>query len=307
MQWAAMSAPQLRRAPRDRATRGGEKPPRVEGVEAGKSTEPTRPGRLGRAPQPLDHSRRCRQRDTGVCICFSAHKRESTTYDLGEKLPVELRPPRRTALDESDERVADANAVLLHLGVEQLRERGRLSAGILGFQPQAGEAHRGAVGQELLDPLARRVHLDAVAGARGDERTAARIFLHTQLHPLRPLHDVDELVLVEREPDVVDSRHVPLARLDDDVDGTPLELGESQAKAEPVELLPRHARLVVRLLVADPAVARDEAEAELRDVAGFYVPHLARHEVVVEELHGIYARPWCCCTTCGSARTGPRC
>jgi glyoxylase I family protein len=77
-----------------------------------------------------------------------------------------------------------------------------------------------------------------------------------------------------------------LARLDDDVDGAALELGEAQAKAQLVELLPRDARLVMRLLVADPPVARHELEAELGDVARLHVPHLARHEVVVEELHG---------------------
>src|SRR5512132_2858671 len=61
------------------------------------------------------------------------------------------------------------------------------------------------------------------------------------------------------------------------------------------------------LLVADPPITRDELEAELGDVARLDVAHLTRHQVVVEELHAAYARPWCCCTTCGSAQTGRRC
>ena len=149
--------------------------------------------------------------------------------------------------------------------------------------------------------------LDPVAGAGGDEGAAARVLLDTQLEPLCAFHHLDELVLVERKADVVDAREVPLPGLDDDVDGAPLELRQAQAKAEPVELLPRHAGFEVRLLVADPAVPRDELEAELGDVACLDVAHLARHQVVVEELHAIYARPWCCCTTSGSARTGRRC
>ena len=106
---------------------------------------------------------------------------------------------------------------------------------------------------------------------------------------------------------MVDAREVPLARLDDDIDGAAFELRQAQAKAEAVELFPRHAGLEMRLLVADPAVACDEVEAELGDVARLDIAHLARHQVIVEEVHGIYARHWCCCTTSGSARTGRRC
>ena len=41
--------------------------------------------------------------------------------------------------------------------------------------------------------------------------------------------DVGELVLVERKPEVVDARQIPLPGLDDDVDGAALELGQPAA------------------------------------------------------------------------------
>ena len=85
---------------------------------------------------------------------------------------------------------------------------------------------------------------------------------------------------------MVDPRQLPLARLDDDVDRAALELRQPQLEAELVELLPRDARLERLVVLADPAVPRDEVEAELADVARLDLAHLARHEVVVEELHG---------------------
>src|SRR6185437_2414862 len=226
---------------------------------------------------------------------------------LGKELAVELRPARRPTLHEAHERVADVDAAFVDDRVEQLRKSACLRGRVLGLQPQAREAHRLALAEQVLDPFPRRVDLDPIARAGGDEGAPAWVLLDAQLVALCAFHYLDELVLVEREADVVDAGQIPLPRLDDDVDGSSLELGQPQSKSLPVELLPRHAGLEVRLLVADPAVARDELEAELRGVACLDLAHLARHQVVVEELHGIYARPWCCCTTCGSARTGPRC
>ena len=102
----------------------------------------------------------------------------------------------------------------------------------------------------------------------------------------RALDHVVELVLVEREPEVVDARQLPLAGLDDDVDGAALELGEPQLEAHLVELLPRDPGLERLVVLADPAVARDERERELADVARLDLAHAARDQVVVEELHG---------------------
>src|ERR1700704_5682743 len=39
------------------------------------------------------------------------------------------------------------------------------------------------------------------------------------------------------------------------------------------------------MALPDPPVTRDEIEPELADVASFDVPELARHQVVVEEVH----------------------
>jgi hypothetical protein len=95
-----------------------------------------------------------------------------------------------------------------------------------------------------------------------------------------------ELVVVERDAEVVDPRQRPLARLDDDVDRAALELGEPVPEALLLELVPRDAGLEVHLVLADPPVARDQPEAELAQVARLDVADVARHQVVVEELHG---------------------
>ena len=130
--------------------------------------------------------------------------------------------------------------------------------------------------EQLVDPLARRVHLEPVAGVRRDERAPAAVLLHAQV-PLRRAREHGlELVLVERDAEVVDARDPPVARLDDDVDRAALELREPQLEAVVVELLPRDARLDRDVLVADPAVAGDEVEAELAEVARLDVAELAR-------------------------------
>ena len=46
-----------------------------------------------------------------------------------------------------------------------------------------------------------------------------------------------------------------------------------------VELLPGVAHLERLLLIGDPAVARDEVECELADIASLDLTHLARDEV----------------------------
>ena len=52
-----------------------------------------------------------------------------------------------------------------------------------------------------------------------------------------------------------------------------------------LELVPRDPGLEVNLVLADPPVARDQLEAELAEVARLDLPHVARHQVVVEEVH----------------------
>src|SRR4051794_475536 len=120
--------------------------------------------------------------------------------------------------------------------------------------------------EHLLEPVAGRMELDAIARSRRDERSAAAVLLHAKLELVGPGERRGEIVLVERNADVVDARQVPLARLHHDVDGAAFELGQAQLEAGAVELVPRDPGLVARVLLADAAVARDELEAELREV-----------------------------------------
>jgi hypothetical protein len=94
-----------------------------------------------------------------------------------------------------------------------------------------------------------------------------------------------ELVVVERHAEVVDSRERPLAGLHDDVHGAALELRQPVPEPRALEVLPGDPGLEVHLVLADPAVARDQAEAELREVPRLHLAHVARHQVVVEEVH----------------------
>src|SRR5204863_7750844 len=139
----------------------------------------------------------------------------------------------------------------------------------------------GAGVEELVDPVARWVQLDAEARSGGDERPPRSVFLDAQVELVGARDRRREVVLVEDETDVVDAGHLPLAGLDDDVDGALLEFGQAVLEADAVQLLPRDAWLVAAVLVLDAAVARDEAEAELRQVPGLDLAHPARHEVVV--------------------------
>ena len=94
-----------------------------------------------------------------------------------------------------------------------------------------------------------------------------------------------EVVLVERQPQMIDARQLPLAGLHDDVHAAALELREAQLEPDPVELLPGGSGLERGQVVRDPPVARDQFEAELAEVASLDLPHLARDEVVVEQVH----------------------
>src|SRR5439155_21921052 len=92
-------------------------------------------------------------------------------------------------------------------------------------------------------------------------------------------------VLVECDAEMVDTRTLPVARLDDDVHGSSPELDQPQPKTHLLELVPGDAGFEPVRVLAHPAVAGDQAEAELSDVARLDEPHLARDEVVMEELH----------------------
>src|SRR5919204_4958184 len=123
--------------------------------------------------------------------------------------------------------------------------------------------------------------LEPVAGVRGHERAASSVFLDAKVPQLRAGERRDEIVLVEGESEVIDARQLPLARLHDDIDGAAFELRQPELEAHLVEVLPAVAGLERRRLLADPAVPCDEREAELADVAGLDLAHLARHQVVM--------------------------
>ena len=206
--------------------------------------------------------------------------------DLQEKLGVELRPSARPAGQEANDRAAGLDRGVLGRDVEQVGERDSLLARVVGEQPQLRDPELVRRLEHVLEPLARRVHLEPVTGVRRDERPPAAVLLDAELLVDRPLDHGEELVLVERESEVVDARELPLARLDDDVDGAALELAQTVLEADLLEVVPRRPGLVGDDVLADPPVPRDQLESELADVARLPLRHLARDEVVVKQLHG---------------------
>ncbi len=129
--------------------------------------------------------------------------------------------------------------------------------------------------------------LEPVAGVRRDERAPAAVLLHAQAAGVGALQRLVEFNFVESEAEVIDARQRPLPRLHDDVDGATLELRQAELEAERVELAPRDAGLIRGEVLADAAVARDEVEAELADVARLDLANPARHEVVVKQVHRV--------------------
>ena len=101
--------------------------------------------------------------------------------------------------------------------------------GLVGPQLQLGQTELRLAREQVVDPVARRVHLDAVARVRRDERAPAAVLLDAQVPLRRPREHLLELVLVERDPEVVDARQPPVPRLDDDVDRAALELATAAA------------------------------------------------------------------------------
>src|SRR5918995_2209470 len=296
MQCAAMSAPQARRAPRCRATIGFVP---IESVDAASSRRSSSGCSAANAPSPLalvDSTAACSRPAIPSAVASetpaAAYVRLSLTAPLyevdrasGQQLAVQLRPSLRAAGDEADDGVADHHAGAVALGVEQLREHARLRLGIVGEQLQLGQLEDLARLQQLVEPFARRMDLQPVAGVRGDERPPPPVRLHAQLLVDGAIDDLGEFVLVECEPEMVDARQVPLAGLDASVDSAPLQLGQPELEAHPIELLPRHPRLEGLVVLTDPPVPRDEVERELGEVPLLDLPDARGDEVGVEELH----------------------
>src|SRR5581483_5119534 len=240
--------------------------------------------------QPVDDRAGGLQRNS--CACVAVLRAQGLSVETRaarrsfEPLAVQLRPTLGPARQEPHERAADVDGVALHLEAEDVGKRTGLRLGLVGAQLQLGKPELALVCEQLLDPLPRRMHLEPVPGVRRDERAAPAVLLHAQV----PLHRAAEygleVVLVERNADMVDARDPPMAGLHHYVDAAALELGKAQLEPFALELLPRRARLDCHVLVADPPVAGDEREPELAQVAGLDVAELRGDEVVVEKLHG---------------------
>src|SRR5688500_3091147 len=171
---------------------------------------------------------------------------------LEELFRKQLRSPLRAAGDEADDCLGEQHGRVLALEVEEFREHAGLLLRLVGLELQLAESELVALADEVLEPVARRVELEAVADAGRDERAAAAVLLYAQVARRRGLERLLELVVVESDADVVDARERPLARLDDDVDRAALELGQPELEAAPVEVVPGDAGLERRLLVVDP-------------------------------------------------------
>src|SRR5436190_14500114 len=114
MQCAAMSAPQLRSAPRARATIGFVP---IESIEAARKLRSSSGYSPAKAPNPVApvDSTAPRSRSTTPSAAASdtpapayvlrLTRRVYDPFRLPEELAVELRPARRAAIDEVDERV----------------------------------------------------------------------------------------------------------------------------------------------------------------------------------------------------------
>src|SRR5438132_14271955 len=141
---------------------------------------------------------------------------------------------------------------------------------------QLCEAKLVVLAEQLVQPLARRVQLEPIAGVRRHEGPPPAVLLDPKLANLCPRERLDELVLVQREAEVVDTRQLPLSGLDDDVDGAAFQLGQPKLEPQAVELVPAVAGLERCDLLPDSPVAPDQVEAELADVPRLDLAHLAR-------------------------------
>src|SRR4051812_5623233 len=228
MQWAARSAPQLRSAPRSRATISFVPTESVDAASSRPSSIGWRPAKAPKPVAPVD-STAARSRSTRASAVASDTPAASyvfapsaTRASLNEQLAVKLGAPDRAAGDEADDRFAHVQGRFAVVQIEELGQRFRLPLRVVGPELELGDRQRLRVVEQFLEPVARRMELHAVAGAGRHERAPAAVFLHTQLELVGPSERRGEVVLVERDPDVVDARNVPLPGLDDDVDGAAL-------------------------------------------------------------------------------------
>ena len=117
--------------------------------------------------------------------------------------------------------------------------------------------------RRLVDPVAGRMHLDPVARFGGDERSLARVILDLEAEVGGALERLGVALLVQRDPDVVDARVLPVAGLEDDVHRPAGELHEAEPETDLVQLLPGGARLEPLGALAAPAVPAQSPKPSL--------------------------------------------
>src|SRR6478736_1423525 len=200
---------------------------------------------------------------------------------------MELGAALRASGEELHDAFSDAHGLVRRLEPEDRGESRRLRLRIVRSELQLRQAQLASRGDDVVDPLPRRVHLEPVAGIRRHERSPPRMLLDAEVPGRRALENFVKGILVEHDAQVVDAREPPVARLHDHVDGASLQLGEPKLEPVPLEILPGDPRLHRDGLVADAAVAGDQRKPELPDVAGLDLAQLARDQVVVEEVHAL--------------------
>ena len=269
------------------------------GCSPAKAPKPGRAGRLDGGAQPLDDRAGGRERDTRgvVAVGLAPQRMEYTTglrpcavrpcprdsprdlaRGLGEALAGQLRAALRAARQEAHDGLADRHRVAARqLEAEDVaRALPPCAPGSSALQLQLGQPELSPVGEQLVDPVTRRVHLDA-GSRRSSRRTCAGRRAPGRAGSTAPRASSTSWNSSSSSatPRWSTRGIAPVPRLDDDVDRAPLELGQPQLEPVLVELLPARAGLDRDVVVADPAVAGDEVEAELADVARLDVPQLA--------------------------------
>src|SRR5579864_3176698 len=190
MQCAARSIPPQRSVPARRWSMSFEPTLSVEAARSRRSSSGKRPAKRPKPVAPVDSTAARRRSTTASAVASEtpaasyvrSHcpKGSSLGGDLDEHLRLQLRPALWAARREADERLADLDLGADALAAEYVRERVRLAEGVVGLEMDLRESEAVSLADEVVDPVARRVQLEAVARVRGDERAAAAVLLHAQ-------------------------------------------------------------------------------------------------------------------------------
>ena len=192
----------------DRVGRRGEQPPSSMGWSPAKAPKPVAPVDSTAARRRSTRASAVASETPAASYVFAP---SATPASLNEQFGVKLGPADGAAGDEADDRFAHVEGRFTVVQIEQLGQRFCLPLRVVGPELELGDRERLRVPEQLLEPVARRMELHAVAGAGRDERPPAAVLLHPQLELVGACERRGEVVLVERDPYVVDARDVPLA------------------------------------------------------------------------------------------------